>query len=136
MESAPTREVLLFAAYATIFSLVGLVSLVAAFRWRNARRTGLFLATAMLLHGVNLSSGSAPVRIAFGGAPRLWEWVLAIGSYSIGVPWALLVEEIVGPGWKSSIRRTRQGFAVYALGATTLSTRRGSVKNVALSEKH
>ena len=81
MEIGPTREVLLFGAYATIFVVVGLLSLVAAFRWRSARRAGVLLAVAMLLHGITLLSGSAPIRPALGGAPVTWRWVTAIGGY-------------------------------------------------------
>lgn len=118
MDAAVTRHVLLFGAYATIFSLVGIISTVAAFRWRSARRAASFLAAAMALHTVTLLTGSAAIRPALGGTALQWDWVLAIASYFTGLPWALLVEEIVGAGWKSSIRRTRQAFALYGIGAT------------------
>jgi hypothetical protein len=38
-------------------------------------------------------------------------------GYLIAVPWALLVEQVVGRGWKSSIRRTWQVFLAYGVAA-------------------
>lgn len=120
MSSASAREILVYGAYATVFALVGFLSLLAAIRWRSTRRIWLLLATAMWLHATMLLGGSAAVRLALGGPRILWDWVTAVGGYAIAIPWARLVEDVAGVGWQSSIRRVRQGFSVYAVTATVI----------------
>jgi len=72
----------------------------------------------MLQHAVNRLAGDQVVRLAIGGLPEVWIWIWTITNYFIPPPWGLLVEQVVGPGWKSSIRRTWQMFVVYAVTAS------------------
>jgi serine phosphatase RsbU (regulator of sigma subunit) len=109
------REILASAALATLFAITGLLSLAAALRWRAGRLAGVFLGVALLQHGVNVAASSRGLWTAVGGPRQAWIWVAVVTGYLTALPWALLVEQVVGPGWKSSIRRTWQAFAVAAV---------------------
>jgi serine phosphatase RsbU (regulator of sigma subunit) len=109
------RELLKDSAFATLFASIGLLSFAAGLRWRAGRFPAFLLAAAMLLHSSSVLTRSEPVRAALGTAPVAWSWTRAITDYVIAVPWALLLEHVVGRGWKSSIRRAWQGFAIYAV---------------------
>jgi hypothetical protein len=111
------HQILVDAALATLFAVIGLLSLAAGLRWRAGRAPGLVLGAALIQHSVNRLAASVAVRAALGGPLPLWIWVGNVTGYLIAVPWALLLELVVGPGWKSSIRRTWQVFLVYGLGA-------------------
>jgi hypothetical protein len=128
-ERARARQVLTDAALATLFAVVGLLSLAAGLRWRTGRVPGLLLGWAMAQHSLNVLAGSDALRAAVGGSTEAWAWVATVTGYLIALPWALLVEQVAGPGWKSSIRRTWQVFAAYAAGAILVdlvSGRRGA----------
>jgi serine phosphatase RsbU (regulator of sigma subunit) len=116
-ERARARQVLADAALATLFAVVGLLSLGAGLRWRAGRLPGIFLGVALLQHGLNVAAGSEALRTAVGGPRAAWTWVATVTGYLTALPWALLVEQVAGPGWKSSIRRTWQVFAVCFAGA-------------------
>jgi serine phosphatase RsbU (regulator of sigma subunit) len=116
-ESARTRRILADAALATLFALIGVLSLAAGLRFRAARVPWVLLGWAMAQHSLNLVAGSGPLRAAAGGPAAAWTWVSTVTGYLIALPWALLVEQVVGPGWRSTIRRTWQVFAAYAGGA-------------------
>jgi phosphoserine phosphatase RsbU/P len=107
-------ELVVATAYATLFAVVGLLSLAVGLRSTGRRSPPLVLAWALLQHGVNQLTSSAGFRAAVGGPTRVWIWTAAVTGYLIAVPWALLLEQIVGPGRKSSIRRTWQVFAACA----------------------
>jgi serine phosphatase RsbU (regulator of sigma subunit) len=109
---ARARQVLADAALATLFAVVGMMSLAAALRWRAARWPGVLLCLALLQHALNVAAGSEAVRAALGGPRTAWMWVSEVTGYFTALPWALLVEQVAGRGWKSSIRRTWQVFAV------------------------
>jgi serine phosphatase RsbU (regulator of sigma subunit) len=115
LERQRDREILKESAFATLFASIGLLSLAAGLRWRAGRFPAFLLGAAMLLHCSSVLTRSELVRVALGAAPATWSWTRAVTEYIIAVPWALLVEQVVGPGWKSSIRRTWQGFAIYAV---------------------
>lgn len=110
-------QILVDAALATLFAVIGLLSLAAGLRWRAGRAPALVLGAALIQHSANRLATSMAVRAALGGPLPLWMWVASVTGYLIAVPWALLLELVVGPGWKSSIRRTWQALLVYALGA-------------------
>lgn len=107
-------QVVVDSALATLFAVIGLLSLAAGLRWRAGRAPGLVLGAALIQHSVNRLAASEAVRAALGGPLPLWIWISNVTGYLIAVPWALLLELVVGTGWRSSIRRTWQVFAVYA----------------------
>jgi len=104
-------------ALATLFAVIGLLSLAAGLRWRGGRAPALVLGAALIQHSANRLATSDALRAALGGPLPLWNWVASVTGYLIAVPWALLLELVVGPGWKATIRRTWQALLVYALGA-------------------
>jgi sigma-B regulation protein RsbU (phosphoserine phosphatase) len=104
-------------ALATLFAVVGLLSLAAGLRWHERRAPALVLAWAMLQHAINQMTSSAAVQAALGGPTRASGAAAMATGYLIAVPWALLVEQVVGRGWKSSIRRTWQVFLAYGVAA-------------------
>jgi serine phosphatase RsbU (regulator of sigma subunit) len=118
-------ELVVATAFATLFAVVGLLSLAVAFRSGGRRVPAFVLAWALLQHSINQLTSSQPLRSALGGRPDAWVWTAAVTGYLIAVPWALLLEEIVGPGWKSSIRRTWQAFAVCAPAAIAFDVATG-----------
>ena len=101
---------------ATLFAVVGLLSFATGVRAGVRRAPALVLAWAMLQHSLNALTGSEAFRAAV-GHQRAWNWIATLIGYWIAVPWALLLEQVVGRGWKSSIRRTWQVFAISALAA-------------------
>jgi serine phosphatase RsbU (regulator of sigma subunit) len=101
---------------ATLFAVVGLLSFATVVRAGARRGPALVLGWAMLQHSLNQLTGSEAFRAAL-GHQRAWNWSATLVGYWIAVPWALLLEQVVGPGWKSSIRRTWQVFTISALAA-------------------
>jgi serine phosphatase RsbU (regulator of sigma subunit) len=118
-------ELVVATAFATLFAVVGLLSLVVAVRSGGRRWPALVLAWALLQHGLNQLTSSAAFRAIVGDETRVWLWTAAVTGHLIAVPWALLLEEIVGPGWKSSVRRTWQAFAVCAAAAIAFDAATG-----------
>lgn len=116
-ERARARQILGDAALVMVFVMTGLLAVAAGLRWRGGRVPGLLLGLALLQHGLNAVAGSAPLRTAVGGSVEAWTWVATVTGYLTALPWALLVEQVAGPGWRSSIRRTWQVFAVSAAAA-------------------
>jgi sigma-B regulation protein RsbU (phosphoserine phosphatase) len=115
MNAANAAELVVNTALATLFVIVGVLSLAAARRWDAARRPGLLLAWAMLQHALNQTLGFASMRSVLGLQAPVWMWVSLVSGYLIAVPWALLVEQLVGRGWHSTIRLTWQVYLGYGL---------------------
>lgn len=124
-ERARTRQAVVDTAVATLFGAVGLLSLAAGLRWRAGSGPWLVLGAALVQHSLNRLAASETLRAALGGPLPMWIWVQAVTSYLIAVPWALLLELMVGPGWKSTIRRTWQVFLVYGVAAILLDVTSG-----------
>jgi serine phosphatase RsbU (regulator of sigma subunit) len=129
------RDIIVTTAVATVYAVAGLLALLAAHRWRGGRGRipALLLGWAMLQHAVNQMSGSVPIQSAIGGPAPLTLWAGLVTAYFIAVPWAMLLERVIGPGWRSSIRRTWQVFAASAMGGVlfdVLSGRPGAAAGV------
>lgn len=119
-------SVIFVTSVATLFSAIALLSLVAAWRWPAQRRPGILLASALLLQVIN-SVGHTREIVA---APGAWAALLAraatVAGYFAALPWALLVENVVGRGWKSSIRRTWQVYLLSGIAALAYDQFTGS----------
>jgi serine phosphatase RsbU (regulator of sigma subunit) len=116
------REIVLTTATATVYAIVAGVSLLAAVWLRTARPLGWLLAWAMLQHALNEVTGSRPIQdalIAAGAPAGALTLVALVTRYFVGVPWAMLVEQLVGPGWRSSVRVT---WIVYVIAAAASLT--------------
>ena len=111
-------DIIATTAVATVYAVAGVLALLAAHRWRESRgrMPALLLGWAMLQHAVNQMTGSEPIQRAIGGPAPAALWTALVTAYFIAVPWAMLLERVIGPGWKSSIRRTWQVFLVTAIG--------------------
>jgi serine phosphatase RsbU (regulator of sigma subunit) len=111
----PPRELVEATAIITIYALVGIVAFGAGIRIKGrGRAPTLLLAWAMLQHAVNEVSGG-PVGRVFGASPAL-AWAGLVTGYFIAVPWALVLERMLGRGWRSSIRLTALAFILSAAG--------------------
>jgi serine phosphatase RsbU (regulator of sigma subunit) len=110
------RDVVLTTAVATIYGVAGLLALAAAWRWRESRGRipALLLAWAMLQHALNQISATDPLQVALGGPTPLSMWTSIVTGHFVAVPWAMLIERVIGPGWKSTVRRTWQVYMASA----------------------
>jgi serine phosphatase RsbU (regulator of sigma subunit) len=104
-------------AVATLFAAIGLLAIAAGLRWRAGRRAGLLLGLALVQSSVIGLANSPGVREALGGSRNGWMWVGAVAGYLILIPWTMLVEQVLGPGWRSNLTRVRQGVTVAGVAA-------------------
>jgi len=102
-------------AVATLFAAVGLLALAAGLRWRAGRAAALLLGITLIQVSAIKLADSPAVREGLGGSRETWMWAGALNGYLIAVTWTMLVERVLGPGWRSSLTRFRQGFTMAAL---------------------
>jgi phosphoserine phosphatase RsbU/P len=118
LDTARLSRAIVETSLATVFAAIGILAVAAGLRWRTGRASALLLGAAMLLHAVNRLAGERLIGLAIGGPPEAWIWIRTITNYLILLPWGLLFEQVVGPGWKSSVRRTGQLWVAYAVTAS------------------
>jgi sigma-B regulation protein RsbU (phosphoserine phosphatase) len=101
-------------AVATIYAIGGLLALAAAYRWRDGtgRVPALLLSWALWQHALNQVTALYPLHAAPGAPATLATWISLATSYFIAVPWTILIERMIGPGWKSTLRRTWQVYII------------------------
>lgn len=118
MNPALARDIAINAAVITVYAVAGVLALVAAYRWRESRGRvpALLLAWAMLQHAGNVATASDPIQQAFGVPGAVARWTGLISGYFVAVPWAMLLERVLGVGWRASIRRTWQVYLAVAMG--------------------
>jgi phosphoserine phosphatase RsbU/P len=123
-----TRQIITSTAVATIYACGGVLALTAAYRWRErkGRVPALLLSWAMLQHALNQVTSSDAMQSAFGGPTNVTNWVSTVTNYFIAVPWAALIERVIGAGWKSTIRRTWQVYLVSAVASVLWDVVSGS----------
>lgn len=102
---------------AIIASLIIAMGLIAfafgASRWQSGDRTAVWFGLFGCLYGARLAGYSQLVQPVF---PEVfWRYLDAFITYAIIVPVALFIESLFGHGWRSTLRRTWQAAAVYAL---------------------
>jgi sigma-B regulation protein RsbU (phosphoserine phosphatase) len=103
--------------------VVGVLTL--AFR-RGGDRTPLWFALFTGIYGLRLVADSFPAELLL-GIPRIpHELVIATLTYLIPAPFLLFTEELIGPGWKNSIRRLWQIALAYAAVVIPLEIVRGT----------
>ena len=101
--------------------VLGAASTVAwGLRRRSPDRLLLFFGIWCCLYGARLICQQSFIRIAVGGSPQIWNYLVTSITYAINIPSGLFVEHLIGPGWKQSIRRLWQLQVVYAVGAIAI----------------
>jgi serine phosphatase RsbU (regulator of sigma subunit) len=104
-------------AVATLLAAIGLLAIAVGLRWRASRTAGLLLGIALVQSSVIKLADSPVVRDGLVGSREAWMWVAALNGYLILIPWTMLVEQVLGRGWGSSLTRIRQAFVVAAVAA-------------------
>ncbi len=96
----------------TLLSGLGLVCLVLAFlRWKTRDLLLISFGGFCFLYGARTNA----FQILFEGSQRFWEYERWIITYLVPIPGFVFVEQILGRGWKSSIRRMWQIAAAFAV---------------------
>lgn len=116
---------LLGIAIGCVLLALGATAILAwALRRSSAHLLGLF-GICCALYGLRLLASEPSVCAALGISRDAARYIVAIVTYAINVPIGLFVEALIGPGWRSSVRRLWQAQAAYAVVATLidLSTR-------------
>jgi serine phosphatase RsbU (regulator of sigma subunit) len=91
-------------ALATVLLVVAGLAFAAAIRWRIGRAAVLVLGWALLQHTIEtIVSSDIPEALGIGSGMVAGARLIL---YFIAAPWAVLLELVVGRGWKSSIRLT------------------------------
>jgi len=93
---------------------------------RGGDRSPLWFALFTGIYGIRLVIDTFPAELLLGIPPVTYRLTIATLSYLVPVPFALFVEELVGPGWKNSIRRTWQIFLLYAAVVIPIEIARGT----------
>lgn len=120
------RDLVEATAIITTYALVGIVAFGAGIRIRGrGRAPTLLLAWAMLQHALDQAS-VGPVSGAFGGPSPVLAWAGQVTGYFIAVPWALILERMLGRGWRSSIRLTAIVFILSGAGCTLVDILSGT----------
>jgi phosphoserine phosphatase RsbU/P len=106
-----------------LFLSVGLaVLLLAGLRRRFKDLSLVFFGLCGVLYGVRLFSSSGATPLLFDVPPVLWSYLTAFITYVMPVPFVVFLEQFMGRGWKSSIRRMWQLQLLYAVVAIPLSS--------------
>ena len=102
------------AIIASLIAAMGLIALAfGAARWQSGDRAPVWFGLAGCLYGVRLAGYSQLIQPAL---PEIvWRYLDAFITYAIIVPIGLFVESLFGHGWHSTLRRTWQAAAAYAL---------------------
>jgi serine phosphatase RsbU (regulator of sigma subunit) len=110
---------------ATLLAAMGLLAAAVGLRWRTGRTAGLLLGIALVQSSVIKLADSAAVRQGLVGSSVAWLWVGALNGYLILIPWTMLVEQVLGRGWGSSLTRIRQVVVVAAVAAISVDLATG-----------
>lgn len=100
-------------------------ALTLAFR-RGGDRTPLWFSLFTGIYGLRLVLDSFPAELLLGLSTLQQQLAISTLTYLIPIPFTLFVEELVGPGWKKSIRRLWQIGLAYAAMVIPLEIIRGT----------
>jgi phosphoserine phosphatase RsbU/P len=116
----PVTELIGGAIGCTLFAL-GAASFVASvLRRRSTDYLMLLFGLWSCAYGARLIAEQEFITMAIGGAPSRWNYVTAVITYGINVVGGLFFENLIGPGWKKSIRIVWVAQAIYAVIAVTI----------------
>ena len=107
---------LLSGAIGCMLFALGSSSMVAwGLRRRSSDRLLLYFGIWCCLYGGRLIAQQSFIRVTVGGSPQLWAHLVASITYAINIPGGLFFEQLIGPGWKQSMRRVWQAQVAYAI---------------------
>lgn len=102
-----------------VFAALGAAALaLSAVGSRSKDRSLASLGVVCMAYGMRLMGQSELITV-FGG-PRFWDYLNAFVTYFILVPFGILIEQLTGRGWKSSIRLLWQLEIPYAVAAAAV----------------
>ena len=87
---------------------------------RGGDRSPLWFSLFTGTYGVRLVLDTFPAQLLLGIPSVPYELTLAALTYLVPIPFALFVQELVGPGWKNSLRTLGRTFMVYAVPVISL----------------
>jgi phosphoserine phosphatase RsbU/P len=116
----PVRELIGGAIGCTLFVLGAASCVVWMLRRRSTDRLMLLFGLWSCAYGMRLVADQTFVREAIGGSIVGWDYVTAGITYAINVIGGLFFENLVGTGWKHSIRIVWVAQAIYAVIAITI----------------
>jgi phosphoserine phosphatase RsbU/P len=116
----PVRELIGGAIGCTLFVLGAASCVVWMLRRRPTDRLMLLFGLWSCAYGMRLIADQTFVREAIGGSSAGWDYVTAGITYAINVIGGLFFENLVGAGWKHSIRIVWVAQAIYAVIAITV----------------
>jgi hypothetical protein len=103
--------------FGTHLVVIGLMALaLACYRWKRNDPSLISFGVFCILYGTRTEA----LRFMFEASPAFWHYLVWIVTYFTPLPAYLFFGQIVGPGWKSSVRRLWQlqiGFALTAVAA-------------------
>lgn len=100
-----------------LFLILSLLLLLGSmFSWRKRDYSLLYFGILALVFGVRLLLTELPGRQLFGWDPQAINYVRAALQYSQLVTVILFLEQIIGPGWRRSIRRLWQVAIPWSVG--------------------
>jgi sigma-B regulation protein RsbU (phosphoserine phosphatase) len=107
---------LVSAAIGSTLLALGGASIVAwSLRRRSTDRSLLIFGIWCCLYGTRLVGQQSSIRGTIGGPPQFWSYLTAFATYIINIPGGLFFQQLIGSGWRSSIRRVWQAQIVYAI---------------------
>ena len=110
-------------AIGSILFALGFAALaLSAFRQKIKDRSIFYFGIFCGLYGLRLLGNAGPIHASVNTSPIIWNYLDAFITYLIPLPALLFTEQFFGPGWKSSIRRTAQIQAIYAVSAIAIDS--------------
>jgi serine phosphatase RsbU (regulator of sigma subunit) len=88
-----------------VIAFIGLAMVVISISFgKGVDLAAVSFGLACTLYGIRLLAETHTVHLLFDVPPIVWEYVYIFITYVIMIPSVLFVEQILGKGWKSSIR--------------------------------
>jgi hypothetical protein len=102
---APLRADLADLLFGVLFIGAGLsLVLVSPFQWREQGRSLLLLGLAGTMNGARLLAEQTTLHLMIDWSEATWRYLTSYITYAIPIPLILWIREVLGWGWKSSIR--------------------------------
>jgi serine phosphatase RsbU (regulator of sigma subunit) len=105
-----------------LFALGCAALALSAFRQKIKDRPVFYFGIFCGLYGLRQLGNTGLIQTSVVLSPLFWSYLDAFITYFIPLPIILFVEQIIGPGWKSSIRRTRQIQMLYTFSAIMIDS--------------
>jgi len=101
----------------TFLAIVGLAAItLALFRWKPNDLSLISFGILCFLNGARLSA----VQFFFDATPRFWDYWVSSITYFVPLSAYVFIEQLIGKGWKSSIRLMVYVSGVFAIAAISV----------------